>query len=162
MPRLDYAFIANHAQPTPDGLLSILGAGVDSLWAPALPAAFKGVLIVRLAANVAEATRSHELEIQVNDEDGHPILNMPIRLQIQFQIPPQLPVGWEVGAFSIGDFSGMPLSREGRYSFELLVNAQWLRSLPFRVVIGPPQFAPIRQTNVQVPPDLGPQVPPGQ
>lgn len=150
--RVDFALIAQHAQLTPEGLFTVLGGGIDTYWATSVPTPFQGVLFTKLMANQAEAARPHELEIQCNDEDGHPILPMPIRIQVQLVIPPMLPVGWEVPALAVGSFTGMPLNRAGRYSFELLLDGQWAKSVPFRVIIGQPPW--------QQPPGQAPVGPP--
>lgn len=137
--RLDWAILAKGAEGPPDGLVYILGAGIDTIWVPSVPAMFMGSLVLRILGNRAEANRPVALEVQCNDEDGNSILPTPISVIFAgLQVPPQLPVGWDLSANVVMNLSGMPLRRAGRYSFEILLNGAHVRSQGFRVLLGAP------------------------
>ena len=153
--RVEWALLANAAEGPPNGLIYILGAGLDTFWRPQLPAQFAGAVVIRIAINRSEANRPHAVEIQCNDEDGTPILPQPIVLQLgNVQAPPDLPVGWDISANLVAVLNGMALPRAGLYSFEILLDGQHAKSLPFRVVLGLPPG------TIQVP-DAGPAQPGG-
>ena len=83
--RLHFVLLAQAAAAPPDGLLYILGGGINTVLTQQVPLAFQGTLVIRLFADRSEAGREVPLEIQVNDEDGRPILPQPVRLPIAAQ-----------------------------------------------------------------------------
>src|SRR6185369_2498415 len=80
--RLDWALLANAAEGPPNGLVYILGAGIDTLWREQFPAPFGGALVLRLLSSRIEADRGHKIEVHCVDEDGRPILNQPLVLNL--------------------------------------------------------------------------------
>jgi hypothetical protein len=136
--QVDWAIICNAAEGPPSGLVYILGAGVDTLVRPQYPSHFMCSLVVRLLAARAEADRPHTLELQCNDEDGRSILPEPIVLPVgPLAIPDDLPVGWSVSVNLVANLQSLPLPSAGRYSFEMLLDGEHKRSLPFRAVYQP-------------------------
>ena len=141
--RLQFALLANGAAGPPDGLLYVLGGGMNTLWSPQLPAVFKGALVIRLLADRSEVGRPQQLEIQINDADGNSIVQMPIRLGVTPQLPPQLPRGWAIPCQLVADLTGLQLPRDGEYTIAILLNGTHVGSEAFQVIHGlPPGVLP--------------------
>lgn len=133
--RLDWALLANSAEAPPNGLVYILGAGFDTLHRDSFPTPFGGVLVLRILASRLEAERAHKVEVHCSDEDGRPVLPQPIVLTLPpRQVSPDFPHGWELPASIVINLAGVPIGQPGFYSFEILIDDQQARTLPFRAV----------------------------
>jgi hypothetical protein len=131
--RLDWALLASAAEGPPNGLVYILGAGIDTLRRDQYPAAFGGSIVLRLLTTRLESERPHTVEVHCSDEDGGPVLPQPIVLTIPArQVPPDHPHGWDLAAHIVINLSGVAIAHPGLYNFEILVDDQQVRTLPFR------------------------------
>jgi hypothetical protein len=139
--RFQFALLANGAAGPPDGLLYVLGGGMNTIWSPQVPTVFKGALVIRLLADRSEAGRFQQLEIQVNDADGNSILQQPIQIGITPQLPPQLPRGWAIPCQLVADLTGLQLPRAGEYAIAILLNGTHVGGEAFQVVEGLPPGA---------------------
>ena len=133
--RLDWALLANAAEAPPNGLVYILGAGFDTLIRDAYPTPFGGVIVLRLLTTRLETERPHKLEVHCSDEDGQAVLPQPIVLNMPARtVPPEYPHGWDLAASIVINISTVPINKPGFYSFEILIDDQQVRTLPFRAV----------------------------
>jgi hypothetical protein len=133
--RLDWAVLANAAEAPPNGLVYILGAGFDTLVRDQFPTPFGGVIVLRLQTTRLETERPHKVEVHGTDEDGRPLLAQPIVLNLPArQVPPDYPHGWDLAANIVINLSTVAVSKPGFYNFEILIDDQQVRTLPFRVV----------------------------
>ncbi len=131
--RLDWALLASAAEGPPNGLVYILGAGIDTLWREQYPAPFGGAMVLRLLTSRLESERPHKVEVHCSDEDGGAVLQQPIMLTIPArQVPPDHPHGWDLAAHIVINLSGVGIAQPGFYNFEILVDDQQVRTLPFR------------------------------
>ena len=131
--RLDWALLANAAEAPPQGLVYILGAGIDTLWRDSFPAPFGGAIVIRLLASRIEAARAHRLEVHCNDQDGSPVLSGPIVVDLAARsVPSDQPHGWDLATNIVVNLAGVAIPREGLYTFEIIIDNQQVRSLPFR------------------------------
>jgi hypothetical protein len=80
--RLDWALLADAAEAPPNGLVHVLGAGIDTLRREQFPAPFAGAMVLRLLASRLESERTHKVEVHCSDEDGNPVLPQPIVLSL--------------------------------------------------------------------------------
>lgn len=135
--RIDWAILANSAEVAPNNLSYVLGAGWDTSWRPSFPNIFIGALLLRVLFNRTEVGRAHSFEVQVLDEDGNAVAP-PISGQVQGQVPNDYPKGWDLPVTAAIGINGLPIPRAGFYSFEILVDGQHLRSVPFRFLQGSP------------------------
>lgn len=134
--RLDWALLASAAEGPPNGLVYILGAGIDTLWRDQYPTNFGGALVLRLLTTRLESERSHKVEVHCSDEDGRPVLPQPMVLTIPArQVPPEHPHGWDLAAHIVINLAGVRIEKPGLYNFEIMVDDQQVRSLPFRAVM---------------------------
>lgn len=134
--RLDWALLANAAEGPPDGLVYILGAGIDTLWRDEFPAPFGGAMVLRLATSRLESERAHKVEVHCSDEDGKPILAQPIAFMVPpRQVPPEQPQGWDLAANIVINLAAVRIDKPGLYRFEIMIDDQQVRTLPFRLVL---------------------------
>jgi hypothetical protein len=140
--RLHFVLLAQAAAAPPDGLLYIHGAGINTVLTQQVPLAFQGTLVIRLFADRSEAGREVPLEIQVNDEDGRPILPQPVRLPIAAQPVANHPVGWPIPVQVVANLTGIQLPQAGEYTIDVLLNNQHVGSEHLRVVVGTPGAPP--------------------
>lgn len=133
--RLDWALLANAAEGPPNGLVYILGAGIDTLGRDQFPAPFGGAMVLRLLATRLESERPHKVEVHCSDEDGKPVLPQPIVLNLPArQVPADYPHGWDLSANIVINLTTVPINRPGFYNFEIIIDDQSARTLPFRAV----------------------------
>src|SRR4029077_2989898 len=147
--RLDWALLANAAEGPPNGLVYILGAGIDTLWREQFPAPVGVALVLRLVTSRLESGRAqkvavhrsdadgrpHKVEVHCSDEDGAPVLVQPIVLTVPpRQVPKEHPPGWGLAANIVINLAGVLVEKAGFYRFEIMVDDQQVRTLPFRMV----------------------------
>ena len=131
--RLDWALLASAAEGPPNGLVYILGAGIDTLRREQYPAPFGGAMVLRLLTSRLESERPHKIEVHCSDEDGGAVLPQPLMLMIPArQVPPDHPHGWDLAAHIVINLGGVAIANPGFYNFEILVDDQQVRTLPFR------------------------------
>jgi hypothetical protein len=134
--RLDWALLANAAEGPPNGLVYVLGAGIDTLWRDQFPAPFGGAMVIRLLSTRLESERPHKVEVHCSDEDGNAVLPQPIVLNMgPRQVPSEHPQGWDLASNIVINLSGVAIPKAGHYRFEILIDDQQVRTLPFRAVL---------------------------
>jgi uncharacterized protein DUF6941 len=133
--RLDWALLANAAEGPPDGLVYILGAGIDTLWRDQFPAPFGGAMVLRVLTNQLESVSSHRVEVRCSDDDGNAVLAQPIAFTVPpREAPREHPPGWDLAANIVINLAAVRFERPGIYRFEILVDGELVRTLPFRLV----------------------------
>jgi len=133
--RLDWALLANAAESPPNGLVYILGAGFDTLVRDTFPTPFGGVIVLRIQTTRLETERPHKIEVHCSDEDGRALLPQPIVLNLPARtVPAEYPHGWDLSASIVINLSSVPINLPGYYNFEILIDDQQVRTLPFRAV----------------------------
>jgi len=133
--RLDWALLANAAEAPPNGLVYVLGAGIDTLRREQFPAPFGGAIVLRLLASRLESERTHKVEVHCSDEDGNSVLPQPIVLSLPPRpVPIEHPQGWDLAANIVINLAGVHIAKPGFYRFEIMVDDQQVRTLPFRLI----------------------------
>jgi hypothetical protein len=133
--RLDWALLANAAEAPPNGLVYILGAGFDTLVRESYPTPFGGVVVLRLLSTRIESERPHKVEVHCTDEDGRPVLPQPVVLNLPARhVPSDYPHGWDLAASIVINLTTVAIAQPGFYNFEILIDDQQVRTLPFRAV----------------------------
>jgi hypothetical protein len=130
MPELDYAVLCDYVR-TEGGLAHVIAAGVDTIFAPEVPAGQNLGFLMRIAFARTECGRPHRVEVIFQDEDGERLTEISGLLSPEWQ--DGLPAGWRVGAM-MGLNIGVPLPRFGLYSFEVLLNGNQVKTIPLRVL----------------------------
>lgn len=131
--RVDTALLCD-AATVREGLLHILGGGITQIVRPEYPAELGVTLALRIMVHPTEMEHPHQLQIVVQDADGHKITE--VRAEVQAEPLPEGVEPGEEGELLIPwAFPGRPkLPAAGRYSMELLIDGVHQRSVPFRAV----------------------------
>jgi len=74
---IEYGFLARAAEISPDGTLSVLGAGFDTVRSPAYPRAFPITLVVRVI-NLGPVKPDLLVDFDIADTAGNSILDAPV------------------------------------------------------------------------------------
>jgi len=123
------AMLANAAEVR-EGLLYVLGGGIEQLWVSELPAEVAPTVVVSVELGAADLGRSFDPHLVVTDPAGEALVDV--------DMPPATPereLGGDDGAalFPMVFTIGMPVVREGVHRLQLLVDGAELASLRFSV-----------------------------
>src|ERR1700682_3238721 len=120
--KLDWALLATAADGPPNGLVYILGAGIDTLRRDHFPAPFGGAMVLRVLSSRLESERAHKVEVHCSDEDGNAVLPQPIVLTLApRQVPSGHPQGWDLAANIVINLADVHIARPGLYRFEIMI-----------------------------------------
>jgi len=137
--RLDWVLLASAAEAPPNGLVYILGAGIDTIMRDQFPSSLGGAIVIRLLATRLESERTHKVEVHCTDEDGQAVLPQPIVLSMPPRaVPPDYPHGWYLAASIVINLLGVAIPKPGFYNFEVLIDDRQVHTLPFRAVQATP------------------------
>jgi hypothetical protein len=121
--------LANAAEVR-EGLLYVLGGGIEQLWVGELPAEVAPSVIVSLELDAADLGRAFQPHLVVRDSAGTALVDV--------DMPPAVPER-EVGSdddaplFPMVFTVGMQVLREGRHDLTLTVDGTELAALRFTV-----------------------------
>jgi hypothetical protein len=92
--------------------------------------------VLRVLSSRIESERQHKVEVYCSDEDGKAVLQQPVVLNL----PPRTvhsehPQGWDLAANIVINLAAVAIPKPGLYRFEILIDDQQVRTLPFRAVI---------------------------
>src|ERR1700676_839367 len=142
MPELDFMVTADFVR-SEGGVLHMIAAGFDTLWVPAVPAAWPVGVGLRLLIDVAEARERHRIALIYQDADGHRLSEIfgtvgPIAPD-QPLPPPGRPFGVPMAFNTL-----LPIPRYGDYSLELFLDEQEeaAKSITLTVMQPSPPVAP--------------------
>lgn len=128
MPELDHAVLADYVRAE-GGVAHLIGAGIDTIWAPDMPAGQNVGVYVRLRFSRQECGRPHRLEIIFQDVDGQRLADISGIVEPQWD--EDLPPHWRANA-ALGVNIGIPLPAYGLYAFEILVNDSLVKTIQLR------------------------------
>jgi Family of unknown function (DUF6941) len=124
---VEFAFLADAAQVSPDGKLYVLGAGVDRLMAAQFPAVHPLLtLVVKLKLHATECERPHQVEVELWDPDGQTI---GAKVETGFSAPRQ-PGSRPAFAQIVLSMVQLQFEQPGDYAFQVLVDGQHYKSVP--------------------------------
>jgi hypothetical protein len=135
VPDLEYALLCDYVRP--EGAFShVLAANVDTLHAPAVPAAHNlGILIVE-KFDQEECDRAHVVYARFRSPSGEQLVE--VRAEITPQWQEGVPPGWKITG-NIALNVGLPLPEYGLYTLEIaLADSRVQKTLNLRVVQPPP------------------------
>jgi hypothetical protein len=134
LPELEYALLCDYVRP--EGAMShVLAANVDTLHAPAVPAAHNlGILIVE-KFEADECGRLHVVYARFHSPSGEQLVE--VRAEITPRWEEGAPPGWRVTG-NIALNLGLPLPEYGLYTFEIGLAETVQKTLNLRVVQPPP------------------------
>lgn len=142
--RIDCALLCD-AATVREGLLHILGGGITRVQRPSYPAPLGMTLAMRILVHPTEFDRAHQLEVQLQGEDGQRVAGLDATFQAGNS--GDLAPGEEASlALPLAFPEVVQLPSPGRYSFELLIDGIHQATVPFlaaqvalQQLAGPPQ-----------------------
>lgn len=133
-PTVDVALLADAIQAV-RGKLFVLGGGWDTLWVTRFPARHPSLAIgLRLRVPVSWKSDTLRLAVELQDEDGHPLLPAPLAHDIRLpgDTPHQADTT-DYGVVRSFTFNNLRFDREGAYSFVISVDGDPVSRLRFSV-----------------------------
>lgn len=126
---IDLALLADAATIDAGGKLNILGV-FDRLNARSFPARHGRVaLVLRFSAGLHEAGE-HTVDIVLKDPDGEEVVHLDGQVQLG---PGPMHAGGEIRVPHVLNLDGLVFEQPGRYSFDLRVDGEHLRSVSLTV-----------------------------
>jgi hypothetical protein len=116
-----------------DGLLFVIGGGINRVARPQYPAPLNCDLALMITMHPAEMTERHRLRVMVQGEDGLRIAE--VEAEFGFGVEGAPPPIQKVSSPLILGLAALPLPAPGHYSLEVLFDGQLVRSLPVEAVL---------------------------
>ncbi len=119
-----------------EGLLHILGGGVGRIYRQTFPAPFAAGLALRVVVHSTEFGAEHKLRVLLNDSDGGTVAEVSSAFNLGQEVRASLEPGEE---FAINMPLNLPLiaiPKAGDYVFDILIDGQHQRSVPFKARAG--------------------------
>jgi hypothetical protein len=118
-----------------EGLLHILGAGITRLNRPSYPALMGVNLAIMMTMQRSEAQEQHQLKVILQDEDGKQVGQIEGQMGLATPAPgrPGEPVALPI----VLNLAHLAIPRPGTYSFEILIDRNVVRTLPFTALMIP-------------------------
>lgn len=140
--RIQFALLADAAQATPDGKFSIIGGGLDTIYAAKFPALHQSIsMVIKLDVTKAEIGIEHTLRIELKSP-----LNATAMPPLVGKFTPQSNKDhpdWAVTAQLAITIAPLILETEGNYTFRLSVdNVEHGKILVRATKLTPDQLAP--------------------
>jgi hypothetical protein len=143
--QVDYLVLSDAAVAA-DGKHYIHGAGWDTIWVSAFPAAHPLIAVaVRLRAPWNDTNQPHELLIDVLDDDGNSVVPNPPgapRGTINVGRPPHIAPGSDQVVPLAISLQGLSFARAGTYSVVLRLDGADAARSPFSVTLAPGAQSP--------------------
>jgi hypothetical protein len=132
MPELDYMVLAEYVRQD-NGVIHIMGAGVDTVATPAVPTVVNVGIAVRMSFDTTERPGDgHSLKVAFIGPDK-PVLDMSASF-VTPPRPPDVPEHWKTG-LGLALQIPVPLPEYGDYSCTLSIDGDAIvKSYEFRVV----------------------------
>ena|SRR5947209_4120114 len=127
-----WALPCRFAEAAADGTATLVGAGVDSLWAPEVPADVGVVLMMRIAGPTYEFEEEHQLAVRLVDPERDEQEMLSATFGPMEQVPPLLHPGLDAGILVPAGI-GWRAEHFGLYTLEIAVDARRHRSVPILV-----------------------------
>ena len=134
MPRVDCFLLADAAQVA-DGKLYVLGGGWERLTVPQLPLSRALEVAVRVIVPWTETNRPLRFEVQLETEDGEPLLDPAPKPEITVGRPVHLREGSEQAVPFVLKIGGVQLKQPGRYVLTLRYDEEVVARTAFEVAL---------------------------
>jgi hypothetical protein len=135
MPELDFMVTADYVRAE-SGVLHMIAAGFDTVFAPVVPTARSVGIGLRLLLDVADARSEHRVALIYQATDGARIFEVHATLG---PIPPDAPLPPEGRPFGVPmAFNlSLPIPAYGDYSLELVIDDKPVKSITLTAVSSP-------------------------
>lgn len=133
-PTVDVALLADSVQAV-RGKLFVLGGGWDTLWVQRFPARHPSLAIgLRLRVPVSWNSDILNLSVELQDEDGQPLLPRPLTHDIRLPVDiPHPPSASDFGLIRSFTFNNLRFDHQGAYSFVISVDGDPVSRIRFTV-----------------------------
>lgn len=139
--KLAYALLADAAQTTPDGKISMLGGDFDSIFAQTFPARHSSLtLVMRFDVEKEECGLEHQFRVAISGP-----LNTPVVAPLTGAFVPQAsPVylNRPVKAFVTMMLQNLTFESQGTYNFNITVDGRSMGKVTLYLVQQPSRHAP--------------------
>lgn len=129
---VEFAFLADAAEATPNQKLYVLGGGIEKIYAPSFPATHPSIsLVVKLRLHPIECDRVHHLEIELwgpNAQRLGPTVSGDVMAQRDADDPARprsVPL--------VLNILSLHIPEPGEYIFQIVLNGQHMKSVPLIV-----------------------------
>jgi len=137
VPSVDCFLLVDSAQVA-SGKLFILGGGWARLTTTQIPVTRTFETAIRVVVPWTETNRPHQLELQVENEDGQTLLDTPVKAEIRVGRPAQLKDGTDQVVPLALRVGPVTLEREGRYALILRYEGEVTARTAFDLVLNRP------------------------
>jgi hypothetical protein len=137
VPSVDCFLLVDSAQVA-SGKLFILGGGWARLTTTQVPVTRTFETAIRVVVPWTETNRPHQLELQVENEDGQALLETPVKAEIRVGRPAQLKDGTDQVVPLALRVGPVTLEREGRYALILRYEGDVTARTAFDLVLNRP------------------------
>lgn len=124
-----WALPCRFAEATPDGTATIVGAGIDSVWTPEVPADVGVFLIMRIAGPSYEFEEAHTLAVKLIDPERDEQEVLTAGFGPVHELPPQHHPGLDTGIL-VPAAIGWPAEHFGLYTLDIVLDERPRRSIP--------------------------------
>jgi hypothetical protein len=132
MARLQAGFLCNAASVEGTGLVSVLGAFIDTVLGPQLPIRQQLWVVARFETEPADLDQVHTVSIVVEHSDGEQLARIEGTTRLgappSGAADPDLPMGFQIALPLLVEFR-----REGLYSVKLRLNGDEVLRRPMKV-----------------------------
>ena len=111
-----------------EGLLHVLGGGINRLWRDIFPAQMAATLALLLEIHPTETEMQHTIHIFLQDEDGRRLAEVSADFQVGRNTAASRP-GENILMPLIVSLQNMEIPRPGSYSVDIVLDNQHKRSL---------------------------------
>lgn len=131
-PRVECFMLADGSHNA-GGKLYVLGGGWDVIHAAQFPLQLpQAALVVKVLVPWADGDRQQSFRVDLDDEDGVPVLTQPLTGQFSLNRPPQAVVGDDLTLLMALTIAPLVLPKPGRYVFRLSIEGEELARTSFR------------------------------
>ncbi len=140
--QVDCALICDYVTVR-EGLLHVLGGGVSRIWRLAYPAPLGAGLALRVVVHPTEFDADHKITVLLNDGHGTKLAEIGAGFNVTSEMRRGIDVGEEFVINMPLNLPMVAIPSDGDYVFEILVDGQHQRSVPFKAKVGSPP-APVQ------------------
>lgn len=130
--QINYAFLADAAEFTPDGRLWMLGGDVDTIYTPQVPATHAELsLVIKLIIDPADSETEHQIHFQLLDPNNIPLVpESGFSFRPNPSQDPDLPNGYGI---CLG-FQQLKFQQLGKHTVVVRIDGEERKRLPLKIV----------------------------
>jgi hypothetical protein len=136
-----YAFLANHAEFSPQGRLTMVSGDIDTFNSRGFPCSVNVTLAVKLLITREEAQRDHRIRVTIEGAEERLANGPPIPVQLEVPIrhaQTSIPETGTIGAITLAvKFNLIWFPREGDYPLRIAVDDRILKTIVLHLRLDP-------------------------